>query len=62
VKAKVLGRTSARLYGVDPVLEPCRPSRAEREAQRSSLPGANRTYGPTTAAAVRAHVERFGVL
>ncbi|MBA2624763.1 MAG: amidohydrolase [Acidimicrobiia bacterium] len=62
VKAKVLGGNSARLYGVDPVTAPCRPSRADRESARRSLPGDNRTYGPTTPAAVRAHVERFGWL
>ena len=62
VKAKVLGLNAARLYGVDPLEAPCRPSREEREAQRASHPAANRTYGPTTAAAVRAHIDRFGWL
>ena len=62
VKAKVLGLNAARLYGVDPLEAPCRPSREEREVQRAAHPGANRTYGPTTAAAVRAHIDRFGWL
>ena len=62
LKAKVLGGNAARLYGVDPLDAPCRPSRSEREAVRASHPGPNRTYGPTTAAAVRAHIERFGWL
>ena len=61
-KAKVLGLNAARLYGVEPLDSTCRPDRREREAQRASHPGANRTYGPTTAAAVRAHIDRFGWL
>jgi uncharacterized protein len=62
LKAKVLGLNAARLYGVDPLESPCRPSREDREAIREAHPAANRTYGPTTAAAVRAHIERFGWL
>jgi predicted TIM-barrel fold metal-dependent hydrolase len=62
VKAKVLGLNAARLYGVDPALAPCRPSREEREEARAAHPRTNRTYGPTTAAAVRAHIARFGWL
>jgi len=62
VKAKVLGLTWARLYGVDPAAAPCRPDRREREEARSTSVSPNRTYGPTTAAAVRAHIARFGWL
>jgi predicted TIM-barrel fold metal-dependent hydrolase len=62
VKAKVLGLSSARLYGVDPATAPCRPTRAEREEARSSSLAPHRTFGPTTAAAVRAHIARFGWL
>ena len=61
-KAKILGLNAARLYGVDPAAAPCRPSRGDREEARAAHPGDNRTYGPTTAAAVRAHVARFGWL
>jgi hypothetical protein len=62
IKAKVLGLNAARLYGVEPLDSTCRPDRGEREAQRASHPAANRTHGPTTAAAVRAHIDRFGWL
>ena len=52
VKAKILGLNAARLYGIDPVSIPCRPSAADLEELRTALPGAvNRTYGPTSAAA-----------
>lgn len=50
IKAKIFGRNSARLYGVDPVTEPCEFAPDELEAVRASLP-APRTYGPETAGA-----------
>ncbi|MGE3835903.1 MAG: amidohydrolase family protein [Acidimicrobiia bacterium] len=60
-KAKILGGNAARLYGIDPAAAPCRPSGADLEAMRTALPtAANRTYGPTTAAAARAHRRSSG--
>jgi predicted TIM-barrel fold metal-dependent hydrolase len=61
LKAKVLGRNAARLYGVDPDALPCRPSASDREALRSTLPTAvNRTFGPATPAAAGAHRRASG--
>ena len=54
IKAKILGRNAARLYGVDPVTVPCEFTRSELERIRRNLPGANRTFGPTTTAEVQA--------
>jgi predicted TIM-barrel fold metal-dependent hydrolase len=53
-KAKILGLTSARLYGVDPVTTPCRftPEQLDEARQASTLD--NRTLGPRTAAGVTA--------
>ncbi len=50
LKAKVLGGNSARLYGVQPVTDPCRPDRADRAAVRSAAGVRNVVPGPTTAA------------
>ncbi len=50
VKAKVLGLTSARLYGVEPVRTACEVDRAEIEEARQTSTDANRVFGPTTAA------------
>jgi uncharacterized protein len=50
LKAKVLGGNSARLYGVEPEIDPCRPDRAERSAARSAAGVRNVAPGPTTAA------------
>ena len=61
LKAKILGRNAARLYGLDPDALPCRPSASDREALRSTLPTAvNRTFGPTTPAAAGAHRRASG--
>ncbi len=49
VKAKVLGGNSARLYGVDPQPDPCRPGRLERAAARTEAGVRNVVPGPTTA-------------
>jgi hypothetical protein len=58
IKAKILGVSAARLYGIEPVTGPCDLSAEEVEAVRSALPPA-RTYGPTTyaesAAMIAAH-------
>jgi hypothetical protein len=61
VKRKVFGQTSARLYGVDPVVGKCDASADDVEAMRSAL-GPSRTYGPTTAQEVRALVAAHGGL
>jgi uncharacterized protein len=60
VKAKVLGLNAARLYGIDPVADPCRTSAGEREGLRSQGLGGNHTYGPVTPAQVRAHMAAHG--
>jgi hypothetical protein len=60
VKRKILGQNSARLYGVEPVVEACEFTPAELEEVRVALPSPNRTYGPQTAAAVREHVAAHG--
>lgn len=49
VKAKILGTTSAGLYGVDPAAVPCPFSRDDLEQLRIALPPA-RTLGPSTLA------------
>jgi uncharacterized protein len=49
LKARILGLTSAELYGIEPVRGPCELDRAEVEAIRAAMPPA-RTYGPTTVA------------
>jgi predicted TIM-barrel fold metal-dependent hydrolase len=61
VKRKVLGRTSAKLYGVDPVVAPCDATPADVEALRASLP-ASTPYGPRTAHEVRALIDAHGGL
>ncbi len=46
---------TSRLYGIDPSSVPCRPAAEDQEALRAELSAAaNRTYGPTTAAAAAA--------
>jgi len=58
IRAKILGVSAARLYGIEPLTGPCDLSAEEVEAVRSALPPA-RTYGPTTyaesAAMIAAH-------
>ncbi|MEX2457677.1 MAG: amidohydrolase family protein [Actinomycetota bacterium] len=53
-KAKILGLNGARLYGVDPITVPCEFTRRELEEVRRGLRTGNVTYGPRTAAEVRA--------
>jgi len=60
VKRKVLGANAARLLGVDPVTTRCELDSNELEELRVALPGGNRTYGPTTASQVRAHMRDHG--
>lgn len=56
IKAKILGRNAARVYGVEPTTEGrCELSSTEREELRLSMPSRNETYGPQTRAEVLAH-------
>jgi predicted TIM-barrel fold metal-dependent hydrolase len=50
LKAKILGGSSARLYGIDPTVDACRLDRADRAAARSAAGVRNLIPGPTTAA------------
>lgn len=50
VKAKILGLSSAALYGVEPITTTCSISDEEREQIRLASTDANRTFGPTTVA------------
>ena len=61
VKAKILGATSARLYGVDPLPGNCRFEPGQLEEARQISTDGNRTYGPTTAAAALAAMARSGI-
>jgi hypothetical protein len=47
LKAKVLGLNAARVYKVEPVGRGCEFTRTELAEIRRTLPGGNRTYGPT---------------
>lgn len=61
VKAKVLGLTSARLYGVEPVGGRCRIDPGQLEEARQIAFDGNRTYGPSTAIEARAAMARSGI-
>jgi hypothetical protein len=50
LKAKILGLSSAALYGVEPITTTCSISDEEREQIRLASTDTNRTYGPTTVA------------
>jgi uncharacterized protein len=54
IKAKILGRNAAALYGVDPSTVRCEFTREELERVRRQLPLDNRTFGPATSAEVTA--------
>lgn len=54
VKAKILGLSSARLYGVDPITGRCELTREQLEEARLASARPFATYGPTTAAGARA--------
>ncbi|HEX2031883.1 MAG TPA: amidohydrolase family protein [Actinomycetota bacterium] len=54
IKAKILGLSGARLYGVDPITVPCEFGRRELEEIRKQLPGRNEPLGPKTSAEVAA--------
>lgn len=62
VKRKILGYNSARLYGVWRQRRNCDFTPEELEDVRQALPTGMRTYGPTTAAQVRALVESHGIV
>ncbi|MGI8794361.1 MAG: amidohydrolase family protein [Acidimicrobiales bacterium] len=62
-KAKILGLNAARLHGIDTATaRDCSFTRDQIEDLRVALPGDNRPMGPTTAAAVRAHIAAHGGL
>jgi hypothetical protein len=50
IKAKILGQTSAALYGVEPIASSCRISSSDLEEMRLASTDGNRTFGPTNAA------------
>jgi hypothetical protein len=50
LKAKILGQTSAALYGVKPIASGCQISDEAMQQIRLASTDANRTFGPTTAA------------
>ena len=55
VKRKILGENAARLYGVDPLTARCEFTPEDLAEVRAEMPSiAPATYGPTTAAQVRA--------
>jgi hypothetical protein len=61
VKRKILGRNSAALYRVEPVVAACDASPEDVEALRASLP-ASTTYGPRDVQEVRALIHAHGGL
>jgi hypothetical protein len=61
VKAKILGLTSARLYGVEPITGRCRLDAGQLEQARQISTDAHRTFGPATATAARAAMARADI-
>jgi hypothetical protein len=63
VKRKIFGSNSAALYGVEPP-DPsrCAFTREELQQAREAIPAAHHTFGPETAAQVRALVAAHGVV
>lgn len=61
LKRKVFGQTSAKLYGVDPVVAKCNATSADAQQMRAELPP-SRVYGPQTVREVRALVAAHGGL
>ena len=62
VKARILGRNAAELYGVEPTKVTCPFTREELQAAREAEPAAFRTLGPTTAREVRELIAHHGGL
>jgi predicted TIM-barrel fold metal-dependent hydrolase len=60
VKRKILGQNAARLHGVAPVTELCRPSADELDELRVAA-GPRRTYGPRTTAEAAALMAEHGM-
>jgi hypothetical protein len=60
VKARILGRNAAELYGVQPERVSCPFSREELQAARAAEPAAFRTYGPTGARQVQELIAQHG--
>jgi uncharacterized protein len=60
VKAKIFGLTSAELYGVDPASVYCPMTREELQAAREEVAIVPRTYGPTDATELAAHLRAHG--
>ena len=58
VKAKILGLSSAALYGLDPAKVPCRLDAAAAAELRQAAGIKNQTFGPTTRSAVDALNQR----
>jgi hypothetical protein len=52
-KSKILGWNAARLYGVDPIMEPVGFTRDELEMARVEHPVPTLTWGPSTVEEVR---------
>jgi hypothetical protein len=61
LKAKILGRNGARLYGVDPITVPCKFTRKELEEVRRTLRSGNRTHGPSTQKEFRAFADHHRI-
>jgi uncharacterized protein len=62
VKRRILGANALKLHGVAAPVNACKPSAAEIEQARIEQPSPHRTYGPTTAAAVRELWRTHGVI
>jgi uncharacterized protein len=60
IKAKILGKNSARLYNVKPNVDPCEFTREELEQVRQELPTGARTLGPTNASEVASLIRAHG--
>jgi hypothetical protein len=59
-KRKILGLNAAKLYSVDPITTRCEYSPADLLEARQALPARRASYGPKTAAAVRALARDHG--
>jgi predicted TIM-barrel fold metal-dependent hydrolase len=59
-KRRILGLNAARLYGVEPITAPCEFSPADIIEARQALPARPASYGPKSAAAVRALARDHG--
>jgi len=60
LKRKILGVNGATLYGVQPITTRCDSTPEELEQARAERPVRPASYGPRTAAAVRAHMADHG--